>query len=285
MLLLVGSGCSKFRKVQKSDDWRVKYEAAKEYYDKEDYYKASILLEELTPIVKGSAEAETVQFLYAYAHYHRKLFVESAFYFKTFYETFSRSEQAQEAMYMRAYSLYMDSPSASLDQASTYEAIQAFQSFINKFPYSEYAEQTNEIIDALQVKLETKAYQNAKLYYQLNRLKAAIVAINSFENEYPDSDYNEELGYLKIETQYTYAKESIETVQRERYQQVMEFYEEFIDRYPDSKYLRTAQNYYSTSINEAEKLATKNLPANTESDTPEYNEYSDPTLDVLGNQQ
>ncbi len=264
--ILLLSSCSKFRKIQKSDDWKVKYEAAIKYYDDEEYYKANLLFEEVLPIIKGTKEAEKAQFLYAYCHYHQKLFVESAFYFKTFYDTYNRSEYAEEAFFMHAYSLYQESPNHNLDQSSTYEAIQAMQNFINKYTTSKYKEQATEIIDQLQVKLEEKAYNNAKLYYKINKstlfvadmYRAAIKSFENFQIDYPDSDYNEEINYLLIEAQYNLAKASIESLKKERYMTVVSSYEDFIDKYPTSKFLKEAQNFYSRSLGQISELQTKN---------------------------
>ena len=60
------TGCSKFRAVQKSTDWRVKYEAGFDYYEKKDYYRAAVLFEEIQPIVRGLPEGEKVEFFLAY---------------------------------------------------------------------------------------------------------------------------------------------------------------------------------------------------------------------------
>src|SRR5690606_31832086 len=195
-LLLASSSCSKFRKIQKSDDWKVKYDAAINYYErgeKGDYYKASVLFEEVLPLIRGSKEAEKAQFYYAYAHYYQKQYILSAHYFKTFNDTYSRSELAQEAMYMHAYSLYLTSPVVDLDQTSTYEAMQAMQTFINQHPQSEYRDDATEIIDALQAKLEEKAFENAKLYQKLERYEAALVAYENFEDDFPGSSRLEEI--------------------------------------------------------------------------------------------
>ena len=62
--------------------------------------------------------------------------------------------------------MYKESPNSNLDQSSTIEAISAIQNFINKYPYSEYSKDANSIIDELQIKLETKNFDNAKQYYK-----------------------------------------------------------------------------------------------------------------------
>ena len=72
------------------------------------------------------------------------------------------------------------------------------------------------MIDELQVRFETKAYETAKLYYKLttglsyqNYLEAALITFETFKVDYPDSDYNEELLFLSIETSFKLAENSI----------------------------------------------------------------------------
>ena len=248
MVLLVLGSCTKFRKIQKSSDWKVKYEAALKYYEKKDYYRAATLLEEILPIIRGTEEAELANYYFAYCHYHQKQYILAAHYFKLFTEVYGRSAYAVEAFYMYAYSTYLQSPLPNLDQTTTYEAITALQNFINKHPYSEYAAKADDLIDELQVKLEVKAYENARLYYKLRRYKAALVAIDNFKLDYPDSKFIQELSFLSIETIYLLAKQSIPSKQEERYRETVDRYTKFIDRYPKSKYLREAEKYYADSM-------------------------------------
>ncbi len=258
VLLVVSiSSCSKFRKIQKNGDWKEKYDAALKYYEDEDYYRANILLDEILPIIKGTKEAELATYYYAYSHYHMGRYILSAHHFKSFYAVYNRSDYAMEALYMHAYSLYLQSPDYNLDQTPTYEAISAMQNFINLHPYAEFSEDANKIIQQLQQKLEKKGYKNALQYYKLRRYKSAIVAFELFNEEFPDSRYNEELDYLKIAAIYNLAKESISSKQKERYQKTIGYYQEFIDKYPTSQFISNAENFYSDSINQIDKLASK----------------------------
>jgi len=253
VLLYLTSSCSEFRKVQKSDDWKLKYDKAMEYYATEDYYRSIALFEEVLPLTRGKVEGEKAQFYYAYAHFKDKQYILSAHYFKTFYETYSRSEYATEAQYLYAYSLYMDSPLFSLDQTSTRDAIDALQTYINRNPNSEFLKDADKIISELQVKLETKAYENAKEYYKIGYLQSAKVAFENFSKDYPDSKYNEELKYLKIEAIFKVAQKSILSKQRPRYKEVIELYEQFIDRYPNSGFQNQAERFYNSAISQLEK--------------------------------
>jgi outer membrane protein assembly factor BamD len=254
LIIILSVSCSEFRQLQKSDDWEAKYQGALMYYEAEDYFRAITLFEEVLPLTRGKAEGEKAQFYYAYAHYNDGQFLLSAHYFKTFYETYSRSEFANEAQFMYAYSLYQSSPIYSLDQTSTKESIQAFQIFINRNQGSKYVTEATQILNELQVKLETKDYHNAKLYHKIGILRSAVVAFDNFAINYPDSNFNLELQYLKIESAFLIAQQSIPSKQRERYKEVINLYQEYADDYPESAYLAEAQKYYDDSLKKLDKL-------------------------------
>ena len=114
------------------------------------------------------------------------------------------------------------------------------------------------MIDDIQVKLERKSYENAKQYYKLERYKAAVVAFESFADNFPDSDYNEEGQYLKFLSQYLLAENSIASKQLERYRLANEYYIELLDRYPNSEYLKEAEKKYGNSIDRVNQLAKNN---------------------------
>lgn len=254
---------SPFATLQKKGTTEEKYKGALDYYKKEDYYRAGLLFEEIIPLLKGvDSTAEYAQFYNAYCQYYQGQYQMSSYLFKTFYSTYANSPLAEESFYMYAYSMYKDSPNYNLDQASTLTAIEALQTFVNTFPTSKYAEQcTNNLID-LRHRLEQKAYEKAKLYYKTSgtawtkaNLKAAVVTIGNFERDFPDSEYLEELNFIKIQAQFEYANISIEEKQRERYSEVITFYEKFIDTYPKSKYLGQLEKIYDSTNKSLERLA------------------------------
>lgn len=236
----------------------MKYEAALNYYENQDYYRAATLFEQIRPVVRGLPEGEKVEFLLAYCQYYERTYLLASAQFKTFYETYGRSIQAQEAHFMYAYSLYVASPSFNLDQTSSIEAMAAMQTFMNKYPNSEFNEKASLVIAESQKKLEQKSYENAKLYLKLRRYKAAIIAFDSFKQDFPDSQYIEEMAFLKVESQFRLAVQSLPSLQEERYKTVLEFYTELVDNYPQSQYLREAEKYYTESLNKVNKFKTDN---------------------------
>lgn len=258
--ILVVTSCSKFSKLQKTGTDQQKYDAAMAYYKKADYYRSGLLFEELIPLLKGSTESELAQFYYAYSQYHQGQYNTSQFLFKKFYDTYARSDYAQEALYMHAFSLYKDSSPYNLDQTSTFTAISAMQDFINTYPDSPFREECTRYILELRSKLERKAYERARLYHKISdfnpmSLKSAVISIENFRKDFPDSKYNEELAFLKVESQYNLATNSFSDKQKERYQDVVKFYQELIDKYPEGRYNRDAEKMFDDSQKQIETIA------------------------------
>ncbi len=249
----------------KSDDVDKKYAAALQYYEEKEYDKAGSLLEDLMPLLKGRSEYERANFLYANTKYHQGLYLESSYHFISFGQTFPRSQYAEEAAYMNAKSLVNESPSHNLDQQNTVQAMSALQEFMRRYPESKFMPEANSVYDELAYKIELKAFENAKLNHKLTKydpqyFKAAVVALENFRRDFPSSSFNEEAAYLRIDAQHSYAKQSIEAKQRERFLEVIAFYQAFVDAYPQSKYLRAAEGLYDSSLKEIERLK-KNEPA------------------------
>ena len=148
---------------------------------------------------------------------------------------------------MYAYSLYKSSPGPSLDQSESIQAMTSMQDFLNRFPVSTFKDQAVEVIYTVQERLEAKGFENARQYVRMRQYKAAIVAMDNFQKNFPDTKYLEESYFLVVQAKFQLAEESVLSKQRERYQDVLQTYKIFVDRYPQSKFLRDAEQFYIVS--------------------------------------
>jgi outer membrane protein assembly factor BamD len=238
----------------------VKYKAAVDYYKKKDFDKASILFDEILPLMKGDSTQEMATYYQAYCDFNLGNYTVANAHFKKFYEVFSRSEYAEEAIYMSAFSLYKDSPNYNLDQTGTLSAINELQSYLNNYPDTKFKDECSNMIKELRRKLERKAYEKAKLYHKTSpfniaSLKSSVIEITNFQRDFPDSDYNEEMAYLKVLAQFDLANSTIESKQKERYSDAAKFYLELVDKYPQSAFLKSAEKMYDKSNQEVERIA------------------------------
>ena len=254
------SSCGKFEKFRKSADLPTKYKAAVNYYKKKDFAKAGILFDEIMPLMKGESTQELATFYQAYCDFNLGSYTLASSHFKKFAEVFSRSEFAEEAIYMSAFSLYKDSPNFNLDQTGTLAAINEIQSYLNNYPETKFKDDCTNIIKELRKKLEKKAYEKAKLYYKTSpfniaSLKSSVIEITNFQRDFPDSDYSEEMAYMKVLAQYDLAKSTIESKQKERFTEASKFYLDLIDKYPQSAYLKEGEKMYEFSNKEVDRIA------------------------------
>ena len=135
-LSVVLFSCSKYSKIQKSQDFQYKYQKALEYYDREDYFRAMSLFDQIMPFFRGTTDAEEIAYKYAYAYFYQKEYLMASYHFNRFAKTYPRNEKAEECAFMSAYCKYKESPNYRLDQTNTYEGIKELQLFLNEYPTS-----------------------------------------------------------------------------------------------------------------------------------------------------
>ncbi len=248
-LLVLVSSCNKYNKVTKSKDYDYKLKMADEYFSKGKYKIAQELYEELFPVFKGTIKFEELYYKDAYCFYYMKSYADAENLFKGFLEVFPNSAKAEEVDYMRSYCFYRQSPKLELEQVNTIKAMGMMQTFINTHPGSERNKEATEIIDKCRAKLEMKEHRAAELYYNMGQYRAAAIAFTNLTNNYPESLKGEEYKLKTVKAYYKFAKMSYEDKQIERYEKVITEYQDFTDRYPESKLLKEAESFSNLSIN------------------------------------
>jgi outer membrane protein assembly factor BamD len=247
------ASCSKYQKLLKSTDYAEKYTAALKYYDDREFYKALPLLEELMTVYRGTEKGQVVHYNFANANFELQDYILASYHFKNFARTYPTSPKAEEALFMNAKCYYINSPTYKLDQSNTVTAINEFQLFLNMYPASTKVAECNDYIDKLRLKLQTKAYENAMLYYNTENYKSAIVAFGNVLKDFPETKYKEILSFYTVKSYYLLAENSIEEKKGERYQGVIDNYLKFVDNYPNSGFLREAEGLYSSALKEIVK--------------------------------
>ncbi len=240
--VIIFSGCSEYQKLVKSSDYSLKFEKAKEYYNKKKYSKALTLFEELLTIYRGTSKAEEIYYYYAYSHYGVGDYILANHFFSTYASIYPMSNRVEECEFMAAYCHYMDSPRDVLDQSNTLLAISELQSFVNRYPQSSRVARCNELIEELRKKLENKAYRNAMQYYSMEKYNSASVAFANVLKEFPDTDRRFELYYMIVKSNYMYGKLSVRSKKKERLQLAKDNYIKFADKLASSKYAKSAED-------------------------------------------
>ena len=258
LIITLASSCSNYNRVMKGNDLDAKFDMALRLYNKGNYFKALPVLEELIAVYRGTKKAEKTYYYYAYTNYKIGDYSSAAYDFENFVKTFPSSEFAEECAYMQAYCFFQDSPIYSLDQSNTYKAIVQLQLFIDRYPLSERVQQCNKLIDQLENKLETKAYENARMYYNMDDYKSAIAAFRNLLTDYPSSPHREEVMFMLIKAQFNLAQNSIEEKRFARMNEALTFYGEFSSNFPSSDFKKEADGLASVIRVNIEKLKPNN---------------------------
>lgn len=245
MIVVIGgslSGCDPYRKLAKSDKIADKDSAAVGYYNQKKYDRAVYLFEELVAIYRGTSRAEEMYFYYAYCRFYLGEFISASFHFEDFTEKYPNSTHAKEFEYMTAKTYHMLSDPYFLDQKYTYKAIEYYQLFLSRNPYSEHSAKCTAAIKELRERLAKKAYEQANLYYKIGYNKAAVVAFQNMINQFPDSDLREQGQYYLVKAASKLAAESIDSKRGERYNEAIGYAEKFEEKFPGSKFAKDASS-------------------------------------------
>lgn len=256
--VLIFSSCSDYEKLLKSDDFDLKSERAKAYYNEGDYAKALPLLDQLLTVKMGSSEEEEIRYYIAYCYYGQSQFLIASALFKNFFLSFPRSYRAEECLFQSAYSSYLASPRIDLDQSQTIKAIEDLQYFVDTYKASERVEEANTLMDELRKKLEEKTYVGAMLYYNTENYQAAAVTFEGLLKEFPETSRAEDIHLLIIRSYFNYAGNSTNCKRPERYEKCISSFERFKEQYPKSEILSIAEGLKERSVDLKAKSIKEN---------------------------
>lgn len=238
------SSCSEYQKAMKSNSHEVKYKMADKLYKEQKYAKLIPLLEDIVYLYKGTDKGEDLLFRLATSYYKTGDYIIAGYYFRKFVATYPNSKNAEEAQFKSAYCYYLDAPRPTLDQSPTQKAIREFQIFLRKYPQSDKISECNKYMDELYLRLQTKSYTDAKLYFDLERYKASNIALKNSLEEYPDSPYREEIQFLLLKSHFLLAKNSVVFKQKERYEDAEKYFKIYVNEYPQGKFINQANKIH-----------------------------------------
>lgn len=246
--------CGGYEKVKRNNDVNYKLSMANKYFDKKDFLHARELYESLLPVMKGTKNFEPMYYKYAMACFQLKDYNSASYHFKAYSSSYPNSPNADEAQFLHAYAIYKMSPKITVMQTNTEKALEVLQTFVNNNPDSKHAAEANGFIAITQQKLEDKAALAARLYYNISQYKAATIVYKNIQTDFPMSAKMDEYQYMIVKANYKYARASIKEKQEERYVAVLSAYQELVDSYPQSHYIKDAEKYFSLASTNIKKI-------------------------------
>ena len=252
--MLLTSCAQEFNKVYKSNDYAYRYEYAKEQYAKGKYQNAATILGDMVTIFKGKDNAEECLYLYGMANLLNRDNESAAQVFRKYHTSYPKGIYAEDAYVNIGEAIYQTIPEPRLDQSQTYQAMKAYQEFIDLYPYSEKKDLAQDRLYELQDLLVQKELINAQLYYDLgtyfgnctsggNNYEACIVTSQNAIKDYPYTNLRENFATLIMKSKYKLAVHSVKEKQHDRFQDAEDECYGFLNEYPESAEKATAEKY------------------------------------------
>lgn len=250
VVLLSLLSCGTYNKVLNKGTSKERYKLANKMYKESVYNKAIRLYELAMPAYATKREAEVINFRLADASFFEEDYTTAVYYYEKFIRNYPKSTEIENGQYRIAESYYNLSPKYSVEQSSTKQAIEAFQNFIDQNPNSTKIPEANKRIDALNLKLEKKAFEIAKQYFKIGNYKSAIVAFDNVILDFLGTSYKEESMFFKFKSAYKLGVNSIVRKKELRIKEAIKVFNRYKKAFPSSQYLKEAEGLYKRLLKE-----------------------------------
>ncbi len=245
-VLSLASCKSQYDALMSSNDVDSKYKAAFDYFNEGKYQKAAGLFESMSVLTEGTSKDDTVQYYWGLSNYKFKDYITAEANFSKFVATYPRSPFAEDARFLRLDCLYRSTYRYELDQNPTRLAISTISEYVKDYGWSNpHAAECQAMLNDLNERLDHKAYESAKLYYNMEDYKAARVAFRNILKDDADNIYREDILFYIAKSSYKYAQMSVPSKQRERYMIFVDDYLNFIGEIPVSDYTKELRFLYA----------------------------------------
>ncbi|MBN1326968.1 MAG: outer membrane protein assembly factor BamD [Candidatus Cloacimonetes bacterium] len=180
-LILCFSACSRNR-ISKSMPVEEKMRIGNEYFAAEKYHKAIPYFTEVVLDRKAAFTAEA-QMKLAECYFYQNKFMSARFEYEELIRLFKKYPQINEAYFKIGVCYYQESLSPHYTQEETILAMNAFQTFIEKFPLDDKKLEAYDYIQKCQYKLLEKTFYNGYAYYKLFDYSSALMYFDEITSQ------------------------------------------------------------------------------------------------------
>jgi len=167
-----------------------------------DYRTAMVKFEEVDRLHPHTELGRQSQVMLAFASYSRGNYMDAVNAARRFITLHPNHPDAPYAQYIIAQAYYRQIPDVTRDQANTEKALAAFETLVEKYPDSEYAEDARRKIQATRDQLAGKEMEVGRYYLERNDNLAAINRFRSVVEDYQQTRHVEEALFRLTESYY-----------------------------------------------------------------------------------
>mgnify|MGYP003312899843 FL=1 len=241
------AGCkTQYEALLGSNDVEAKYEMAWKLYNAGKFKKSAAMFESLSLLTSGTERDDTVRYYWALSNYKYSDFITADANFGSFIEMYPRSPFSSEARFLKLDCMFRSTYRWELDQKPTQMAIYSISEYMMDYPDSDRIPICREMLNDLRMRLDTKEFEAARLYYKMEDYVAARTSLKNILKDNSENYHREEVLYYIAMSAYKYASLSIPSKQRERYLEFIDEYYNFIEEIPESKFRKELDSLYTS---------------------------------------
>jgi len=203
LMPLVGCASSPQPEEQVEKPVEELYNAASAALENEEYKEATRLFEEVERQHPYSQWATKAQLMAAYAAYEGNNYDDAILALDRFIELHPGSENIDYAYYLKALSYYEQISDVARDQGITRQALESFNTLIQRFPDSKYARDARLKMDLTRDHLAGKEMEIGRYYLNRGEVNAAINRFRTVVQEYQTTTHVPEALHRLVECYLT----------------------------------------------------------------------------------
>jgi outer membrane protein assembly factor BamD len=251
--------------------------------DKEIYEKANklikrqpdrgrLLFKSLIQLNPNSVYAQKAKIGIADSYYREKgegTLMLAVSEYEEFVNMFPNSPDAVYAKYQIGMCFYRGMRKPGRDQDNTYQAIEAFENMIKRFPGTRLAEDAKEKIEIARLNLARHYFRIGMSNYYIKAFQGAVKRFKSVLNDFPEFEQKDELYFFTGKSYF--ALRDFDTA--------IAFFQRTMEDYPESRFARRSRRMLRM-IEKEKRKARDVSPSSDRSDQEEKTETGSPAFSL-----
>ncbi len=190
VILVVGAGCFAKKKEPLAPELAKK---AMGEFNKEQYNMSIDTFEQLLDWYPFDKLATLAEFKIAEAHFNMEEYDESIMYYTDFIKLHPRNDAVPYILFQIAQAYYNRVDTVDRDQNNAKFALTSFRNIIQKFPESEYAKKSEELVVKCLKSIAGHELYVGAFYYKSKHYKAALKRFEMILANYPGLGFDNDV--------------------------------------------------------------------------------------------
>lgn len=166
-------------------------------YERGTYGKAAVEYKDFLATFAGDERSDYAQFRLAESYRLDEQYAVAAVEYRILVSDYGYSDYVDDAFFLEGLCAFMQASRAERDQTRSYEALNRINRFLQLFPSSPRREEAQKVLSEMHDLLGKKDFLNAKLYYSMGELDAALIYLEKVISAFPSTVWAQRSHYYR----------------------------------------------------------------------------------------